>query len=581
MCSVQQLCLISVALFAIHQQHSRFQVDGGCPASEKNGNQEWHFAVFERKEKDKALKNHVFNSKNVRSEMECTLTCLLNAQCESFNFQVNSVGARHICELNNQTRLTRSQDLLQRNGFSYYGSELKPCLNVICQNGGTCQPVFDSIKDPFCCQCKQRFVGQHCQHLKGFRFTNSSSGDHALVPVAVPVGNNTEMTSLTVCLRFKASQVEYGISTAVSYVTGNFTTALQFLANRTTRVYFKDQYSDFSYVSLLDDTWHHVCFTWESIGGNLSLYIDGLLIGQKQSVHPGLTFNSTGPLVIGQLQKTIGGKFHLNESFLGDVADVNVWKDVLTQAVIEQQSRVCYGQGGDLLDWSLFSNGSLQFHKEAESFPSECSGFNPLTNYDLEFPRKTDDDYVLGPMLPVLSAFTVSFFVSSIRPGDKTYINYFSKGHLNEIFIHERKKQFTVRIRSNPRLHNFVVSPDGLWHHVAVTWENINGTYEIFVDGQLLGNGSGLQNGNVIRNGGHIILGNDKDRSGFTVKDAFSGNISRVNFWDFVLPRKTIELLSKRCGKENGELVAWRDFRGGSFHGVVNIREPSSCKRLQ
>ena len=48
---MQQLCIISVVLFAIHQLHSRFQVDGGCPASEKNGNQEWRFAVFERKEK--------------------------------------------------------------------------------------------------------------------------------------------------------------------------------------------------------------------------------------------------------------------------------------------------------------------------------------------------------------------------------------------------------------------------------------------------------------------------------------------------------------------------------------------------
>ena len=48
---MQQLCLISVALFAIHQQHSLFQVDGGCPASEKNGKQDWRFAVFERKEK--------------------------------------------------------------------------------------------------------------------------------------------------------------------------------------------------------------------------------------------------------------------------------------------------------------------------------------------------------------------------------------------------------------------------------------------------------------------------------------------------------------------------------------------------
>jgi len=80
-------------------------------------------------------------------------------------------------------------------------------------------------------------------------------------------------------------------------------------------------------------------------------------------------------LVIGQLQKTIGGKFFLNESYLGDVVDANVWKEVLTEGVIEKQSDVCYHQGGDLLDWSEFSNGSLQFHKEADSIPSECSGF--------------------------------------------------------------------------------------------------------------------------------------------------------------------------------------------------------------
>lgn len=138
-----------------------------------------------------------------------------------------------------------------------------------------------------------------------------------------------------------------------------------------------------------------------------------------------------------------------------------------------------------------------------------------------------------------------------------------------------------VFILLHSRLHNFVVSPDGLWHHVAVTWENINGTYEIFVDGQLKEKGHGLQNGALIRNGGHIILGNDKDSSGFQERDAYKGNISRVNFWDYVLPRKTIVLLSKRCGKENGELVAWKDFRAGTFHGVINIREPSSCKRLQ
>ena len=54
---MQQLCLISVALFAIHEYRSKYEVDGGCPASEKNGKQDWRFAVFERKEKGKPINN--------------------------------------------------------------------------------------------------------------------------------------------------------------------------------------------------------------------------------------------------------------------------------------------------------------------------------------------------------------------------------------------------------------------------------------------------------------------------------------------------------------------------------------------
>lgn len=112
-----------------------------------------------------------------------------------------------------------------------------------------------------------------------------------------------------------------------------------------------------------------------------------------------------------------------------------------------------------------------------------------------------------------------------------------------------------------------------------MTWENINGTYEIFVDGQTKGRGERLENGTAIKAGGNTVLGNDRDHSGYQVRDAFVGNISRVNFWDYVLSRETIALLSQRCGKENGEIIAWRDFRAGSFNGVVNIREPSSCQR--
>lgn len=83
-----------------------------------------------------------------------------------------------------------------------------------------------------------------------------------------------------------------------------------------------------------------------------------------------------------------------------------------------------------------------------------CSCFissDPSINYDLEFPRRSDKDYVLGPTLPSLSSFTVSLFVSFTDDGDKTFFNYFAKSALNEIFIHERKNQFIVWIRGKAR----------------------------------------------------------------------------------------------------------------------------------
>ena len=102
--------------------------------------------------------------------------------------------------------------------------------------------------------------------------------------------------------------------------------------------------------------------------------MDGLLIGQKYGVHPGITFSSVGTLVIGQLQKSIGEQLILNASYLGDITDVNMWSSVLTQSTITEQSSECFAQLGDLLAWSAFSSGFLQFQNEAGSIPTECKG---------------------------------------------------------------------------------------------------------------------------------------------------------------------------------------------------------------
>lgn len=118
-----------------------------------------------------------------------------------------------------------------------------------------------------------------------------------------------------------------------------------------------------------------------------------------------------------------------------------------------------------------------------------------------------------------------------------------------------------------------------MWHHVTVTWENMSGSYEIFVDGQSWATGNGLIAGNTIKSSGIVVVGNDKDGSGFESRDAFVGSISRLNVWDHVLPRDTIALLSRRCGQEVGKILSWNGVKVGEFYGEVYVREPSSCQR--
>ena len=64
-----------------------------------------------------------------------------------------------------------------------------------------------------------------------------------------------------------------------------------------------------------------------------------------------------------------------------------------------------------------------------------------------------------------------------------------------------------------------------------MTWENVNGNYEIFIDGKFRERGEDFAKGTLILPEGNVVLGNDKDShvsAGFEARDAFVGKISRV-----------------------------------------------------
>ena len=60
------------------------------------------------------------------------------------------------------------------------------------------------------------------------------------------------------------------------------------------------------------------------------------------------------------------------------------------------------------------------------------------------------------------------------------------------------------------RSYQLQISRNALWHHLAVTWENVNGSYELFVDGKFGERGEDLAKGTLIIPEGNVVLGNDK-----------------------------------------------------------------------
>ena len=125
----------------------------------------------------------------------------------------------------------------------------------------------------------------------------------------------------------------------------------------------------------MDDAWHHLCVTWDSTYGNLTLYIDGLLIGQKDFA-AGVNIPSSGNFAIGQNQNATSKRFILDESYLGDITDVNIWSYVLNQGVVAEQSLECFGQVGDFLAWTAFSTSRFQISVGTDSIPAMCKGFS-------------------------------------------------------------------------------------------------------------------------------------------------------------------------------------------------------------
>ena len=90
---------------------------------------------------------------------------------------------------------------------------------------------------------------------------------------------------------------------------------------------------------------------------------------------------------------------------------------------------------------------------------------------------------------------------------------------------------------------------DGKWHHICMTWQNSDGAWQFYKDGELQSHNTGLSKGQTIQGGGSLVLGQEQDSVGgsFDSSQSFQGSLTNVNVWSYVLSASAIKSMSMSC----------------------------------
>ncbi|XP_077384335.1 neuronal pentraxin-2 [Festucalex cinctus] len=171
---------------------------------------------------------------------------------------------------------------------------------------------------------------------------------HARITRTLP----REIFALTLCLRLKAGAGP-AMGTPFSYSApgqANEVVLIEWGGNPV-ELLIDDQAVSLP-VTLIDGKWHHVCVTWSTRDGHWEAYQDGHLRGSGEDLAPWHPLRAGGVFVLGQEQDTLGGRFDATQSFVGELADVQMWSSVLTGIDIQGLASCNSHLAGDVISWS-------------------------------------------------------------------------------------------------------------------------------------------------------------------------------------------------------------------------------------
>nr|XP_006812501.1 PREDICTED: uncharacterized protein LOC100374304 [Saccoglossus kowalevskii] len=363
-----------------------------------------------------------------------------------------------------------------------------------------------------------------------------------------------EMSELTACLWVKTKETNQG--TPISYAISGSYNEFTLFDTTDLRVVVRDSSGGNSGIDVNDDDWHHLCATWSSNGGIWGIYDDGALAASGSGLRSGSIIRGSGVLVLGQEQDSFRGGYQSSQALKGELAYFNTWSRILSEDEIGHLAAECNGETeGDLFAWS---SGEIDLDGRYETLPADVCFATPWTGNE-KIVVDTSSDVAITTPIPELRDVSACLWVKTKETNKGTPISYAISGSYNEFNIFDTS-DLKVHVRDSDGRNTGIAVNDNDWHHLCVTWSSIDGIWGIHDGGALAASGFGLQSGNVIREGGVLVLGQDQDslRGGYESSQALKGELAYFNMWSRILSDDEIGQLAAECnGETEGDLFAW------------------------
>ena len=129
--------------------------------------------------------------------------------------------------------------------------------------------------------------------------------------------------------------------------------------------------------------WHHTCFTWSSGRQVKELYLNGKKI-TEETTDENSKVPINGILVLGQDQDSLGGGFHISQSFGGEIYRLEILKTKLSADKVAEmyEAGMCEYPTRSVdvvLDWEDFLNAERS--GEVKEIPAGCSKWDVLESF--------------------------------------------------------------------------------------------------------------------------------------------------------------------------------------------------------